>query len=56
MRRESPLSRICARASVISTPLSLGFVAQIARAIKKDMTIEELERYYSEHNMRRILY
>jgi uncharacterized protein len=37
-------------------PTALPRVAQIARAIKKDMTIEELETYYSEDNMRRILY
>ena len=37
-------------------PTALPSVAQIARAIKKDMTIEELETYYSEDNMRRILY
>jgi uncharacterized protein len=37
-------------------PTALPSVAQIAKAIKKDMTIEELEKYYSEDNMRRILY
>ena len=31
-------------------------VAQIAKAIKKDMSMEELEKYYSEDNMRKVLY
>ncbi len=31
-------------------------VAQLARAIKKDMSLAELEKYYSEDHMRRILY
>jgi PPOX class probable FMN-dependent enzyme len=37
-------------------PTALPSVAQIAKAIKKDMTMAELEEYYSEDNMRRILY
>jgi uncharacterized protein len=37
-------------------PTALPSVAQIAKAIKKDMTIEELERYYSEEHMRTLLY
>ena len=31
-------------------------VAQLARAIKKDMSLHELETYYSEDNLRKILY
>lgn len=37
-------------------PTALPSVAQIAKAIKKNMSIEELEKYYSEDNMRKILY
>ena len=37
-------------------PTALPSSAQIAKAIKKDWSIEELERYYSEENMRKILY
>ena len=37
-------------------PDAVPSVAQLARAIKKDMSLDELERYYSEDNMRRILY
>ncbi|HKV19429.1 MAG TPA: pyridoxamine 5'-phosphate oxidase family protein [Mycobacterium sp.] len=37
-------------------PTALPSVAEIAKAIKKDKTIEELEKYYSEDNMRTILY
>jgi hypothetical protein len=31
-------------------------VAKIAQAIKADMSLAELEKYYSEDNMRKILY
>ena len=37
-------------------PTALPSVAQIAKAIKKDMSIEELEKYYAEDNLRKILY
>ena len=37
-------------------PTALPSVAQIAQAIKKDMSLEELEKYYSEDNMRKVLY
>ena len=37
-------------------PTALPSVAQIAQALKKDMSLEELEKYYSEDNMRKILY
>jgi PPOX class probable FMN-dependent enzyme len=37
-------------------PTALPSVAEIAKAIKKDKTIEELEKYYSDDNMRTILY
>jgi predicted pyridoxine 5'-phosphate oxidase superfamily flavin-nucleotide-binding protein len=37
-------------------PTALPTVAQIAKAIKKDMSMEELEKYYSEDNLRKILY
>ena len=37
-------------------PTAVPTVAQIAKAIKKDMSMEELEKYYSEDNMRKILY
>jgi uncharacterized protein len=37
-------------------PTAVPSVAVLARAIKKDLSLEELERYYSEANMRKILY
>lgn len=37
-------------------PTAVPSVAQLAQAIKKDISIEELEKYYGEDNMRRILY
>ncbi len=37
-------------------PTALPSVAQIAQALKKDMSLEELEKYYSEDNMRKVLY
>ena len=37
-------------------PTALPSVAQIAQALKKDMSLAELERYYDEANMRKILY
>jgi uncharacterized protein len=37
-------------------PTALPSVAQLAQALKKDMSLAELERYYDEANMRKILY
>ena len=37
-------------------PTALPSVAQIAQALKKDISLEELEKYYSEDNMRKVLY
>ena len=37
-------------------PTALPSVAQLAQAIKKDMSLDELEKYYSEENTRKILY
>jgi PPOX class probable FMN-dependent enzyme len=37
-------------------PTALPSVAQIAKTIKKDMSIQDLEKYYSEENLRTILY
>jgi PPOX class probable FMN-dependent enzyme len=37
-------------------PTAVPSVAQLAKAIKKDMSMEELEKYYSEGNLRSILY
>jgi uncharacterized protein len=37
-------------------PTAVPSVAQIAQALKKDMSLAELEKYYSEDNMRKILY
>ena len=34
-------------------PTAVPTVAQIAQALKKDMSLTELEKYYSEDNMRR---
>lgn len=37
-------------------PTALPSVAQIAKTIKKDMSIQDLEKYYSDENLRKILY
>jgi uncharacterized protein len=37
-------------------PTAVPSVAQLAQALKKDMSLAELERYYDEDNMRKILY
>jgi uncharacterized protein len=37
-------------------PSAVPSVAQLARAIKKDMSLDELEKYYSDDHMRKILY
>ncbi len=37
-------------------PTAVPSVAQLAKSFKKDMSIEELERYYSEDNYRTMLY
>jgi len=37
-------------------PTAVPSVARIAQALKKDMTLAELEKYYDEDNMRKILY
>jgi PPOX class probable FMN-dependent enzyme len=37
-------------------PSAVPSVAQIAKALKKDMSLAELEKYYSEDNMRKVLY
>lgn len=37
-------------------PTALPSVAQIAQALKKDMSLEELEKYYNEDNIRKVLY
>jgi PPOX class probable FMN-dependent enzyme len=37
-------------------PTAVPSVAQIAQAIKRDMSLAELEKYYSEENMRTLLY
>ncbi len=37
-------------------PTALPSVAQIAQALKKDMSLAELEEYYAEANMRKVLY
>jgi uncharacterized protein len=37
-------------------PTAVPSVARIAKALKKDMTLAELEKYYDEGNMRKILY
>jgi uncharacterized protein len=37
-------------------PTAVPSVARIAEALKKDMTLAELEKYYDEGNMRKILY
>lgn len=37
-------------------PTAVPSVAQLAKAIKPDMSDEELEKYYSEDNLRKLLY
>jgi PPOX class probable FMN-dependent enzyme len=37
-------------------PTAVPSVAQIAKALKRDMSLAELETYYSEDNMRKLLY
>jgi PPOX class probable FMN-dependent enzyme len=37
-------------------PTAVPSVAQLAKAIKPDMSDDELEKYYSEDNLRKILY
>jgi PPOX class probable FMN-dependent enzyme len=37
-------------------PTAVPSVARIAQALKKDMSLAELEKYYDEDNMRKILY
>jgi uncharacterized protein len=37
-------------------PTALPSVAQIAKTLKRDMSLAELEEYYSEDNMRKVLY
>ena len=37
-------------------PTAVPSAAQLARAIRTDMSLEELERYYSEESMRQVLY
>ena len=37
-------------------PTAVPSVAQLAQAVKKDMSLAELEKYYAEENMRKVLY
>jgi uncharacterized protein len=37
-------------------PTAVPSVAQIAKAIKADMSLAQLEEYYAEENMRKVLY
>jgi PPOX class probable FMN-dependent enzyme len=37
-------------------PTAVPSVAQLAKAVKKDMSLAELEKYYAEENMRKVLY
>jgi PPOX class probable FMN-dependent enzyme len=37
-------------------PTAVPSVAQLAKAIKQDMSLDELEKYYSEDNYRTMLY
>ncbi|MGZ5140044.1 MAG: pyridoxamine 5'-phosphate oxidase family protein, partial [Burkholderiales bacterium] len=37
-------------------PTAVPSVARLAMAIKKDMSLDELEKYYSEDNVRKMLY
>ncbi len=37
-------------------PTAVPSVAQLAKAIKQDMSLDELEKYYSEENYRKLLY
>ncbi len=42
--------------SVELKPTAVPSVARIAQALKKDMSLAELEKFYSEDNMRSVLY
>jgi hypothetical protein len=37
-------------------PTAVPSIATLARAIKPDMTDEQLDEYYAEENMRKVLY
>jgi uncharacterized protein len=37
-------------------PTAVPSVAQLAQAMKNDMNLAELEKYYDEDNMRKVLY
>ena len=37
-------------------PTAVPSVAQLAQAVKKDISLAELEKYYAEENMRKVLY
>ena len=37
-------------------PTAVPSVAQLAQALKKDMSLAELEKYYAEENMRKVLH
>jgi uncharacterized protein len=37
-------------------PTAVPSVAEIAQALKRDMSLAELEKYYAEDNMRKVLY
>jgi uncharacterized protein len=37
-------------------PTAVPSVAQLAQALKKDMSLAELDKYYAEENMRKVLY
>jgi len=37
-------------------PDAVPSVAQLAKALWQDMSLEELEKYYAEENMRKVLY
>jgi uncharacterized protein len=37
-------------------PTAVPSVAQISKAIKADMSLAQLEEYYAEENMRKVLY
>jgi uncharacterized protein len=37
-------------------PTAVPSIAQLAQAVKKDISLAELEKYYAEENMRKVLY
>jgi len=57
---DTPRGKICTEIGVVRVvlqyPTAVPSVAHIAQAIKADISLAELEKYYDEENMRKVLY